>query len=798
VPDIDDILGQVAQISVAQPVDAQNRMQSLLSTMGPAELRVWEPDLRNTINTFLPKRRRELTDLLEQLLRARDQQRVGTNGPHRMTAAATRELIQELELDLQDLSDKHIFQWPTFYWDYLGRFFEEFIDKSAVIDIRPASEAVRQAIAKHTRDIFAKGYRHTTQYDTHEYAITKSLSGLQRFIDLPLEFYSARLSADLAQSDAMALRYLTSGMLCGIIEGYARLVFTGSSASHILSAYARSWAHVLVFMTAEHAQATLAVIEQGDVRDGAHAAIIPFARAMDRLAETATDYIPLPALSQFVWPQRRLDISLRPPPFAPDRRPIQVQCYLDPNYVAADLLTEAANSGVGAIVAPLRADIRDFVANAKRLSDITVAVLGEPDTEDESSDHIVQVLENIIYRRRSSTVAGQSIMYNFAREFPLSNPFLARYYHVYRTSVRDLLRTFERRNGVRLWCSVRRSGKTTAGFDLGTTTGESNVITQTCDSTGQVSGGSLLYDEICAALTRGEQLPNDFFPQAINRCLPAGHTPERRTVLVLDEYETLFGQLSTAVDEHLRLRYTVVQPLLNQMVAFTSENLIVFLGQQPNAHYILMDQNQLSAYVQQDTFPLFTHGPSPDQQEFTQLLRKILSNRVHFDKSFADRVFVETSGHPYLTVNMMVDFVDWLIKTKRPLASFTASDISAFAQTMFRRSNITVSKEYSFFRDAAIRQALSSRGKRRNPWLYSVYRILRSIGLENPDSFVCTRDEFSELVTQLGMEDVGITPDYLLTTGTQANFFTYSERSVAPRVRLLARIAAVSTPEVNA
>ena len=797
-PGIDDILGQIAQISIAQPVDAENRMRSLLTTMGAPELRVWEPDLRNTINTFLPKRRRGLTSLLEQLLGASDQQRTGTSGPHRMAEAATRDLLDKLERDLLDLSTYHIFQWSTFYRDYLGDFFGDFISKSPVLDIGSASNSVRALISQHTHDTFAKGYRHVTQYDTDEYAIEKSLSGLQRFIDLPLEFYSARLSADLTRSDAAALRYLTSGILCGILEGYASLDFTSASASYILCEYARFWTHVLVFMTAEHAQATLAVIDKGNFRDGAHAAIIPFARAMDHLAETATDYVPLPALSQFLWPQRRLDISLRPPPFTPDRRPVQVQCYLDPNYVTIDLLTEAVHSDVGAIVAPLRSDIRDFVVTDRTLSKMTVAVLGEPDTEAESSDHLIQTLENVIYRRRSHRVGSQSILYNFAREFPLQNPFLARYYHVYRTSVRDLLRTFERRNGVRLWCSVRRSGKTTAGFDLGTTTGESNVISQTCDSTGQVRGSSLLYDEICAALTLGHQLPNDFFAQTINRCLPTGQAPEHRTVLVLDEYETLFGQLSTAVDYQLRLRYTVVQPLLNQMVAFTSDNLIVFLGQQPNAHYILMDQNQLSAYVQQDAFPLFTHGSSPDEQEFTQLLRKILSNRVDFDESFADRVFVETSGHPYLTVNMMVDFVDWLIKVKRPLTSFSSSDISAFAHTMFRRNSISITKEYSFFRDAAIRQALSSRGRRRNPWLYSVYSILRNIAIQNPESFVCTRGEFEELVSRLGMEDVGITPDYLLTTGMQANFFTSNERSVAPRIRLLARIAAVTTPEVNA
>ena len=63
---------------------------------------------------------------------------------------------------------------------------------------------------------------------------------------------------------------------------------------------------------------------------------------------------------------------------------------------------------------------------------------------------------------------------------------------------------------------------------------------------------------------------------------------------------------------------------------------------------------------------------------------------------------------------------------------------------------------------------------------------------------MCVHVQTSQsLVTRLGMEGMGITPDYLLTTGTQANFFTFSAVSVGPRIRLLARIAAIATPEVN-
>jgi hypothetical protein len=795
-PSVDEILAEVdALITSVKPIEAEDRLQSVISTMGPAELRVWEPDLRRTIDHFLPKRRKTLTAFLDKNLQAEEAPLSTVSAPKGDIQFA----IDSLKIELKELYDYHIFQWSTFYRDRLGEFFGLFVDESAGADLQGASESVRQLLQEHTRESFLKGYFHRTRFDTHQHSLAKTVSGLQRFLDLPLEFYSARLSTELRKSDALALRYLTSGMLCGIIAGYSELKFPNVTGHELLAEYRNLWVHTVTFMTADHAEAALSVVNDDGFTRSAAAAIMPLVRTLDYLAQNATDqdYIPLPALSQFISPRRRLDISLRPPPYSP--RPIEIQCYLDPAVVFEDSLSEASTRNLGALVAPLRPSLRTFLAKHEEINRIVAPILDDDAKEDSTSTRLRDILESAIYRPRGPHLGTGVLEYNFAKEFPLQNPFLTRYYHVYRTSVRDLLRTFERRNGVRLWCSVRRSGKTTAGIDLGTTTGESNVISQTCDSTGQLADGSIIYDTVCEALASSSQLPNDFFQQTVNRCMTSGQTPEHRTVVVLDEYETLFGRLSTAVHHELGLRYTVVQPLLNQMVAFTRDNLIVFLGQQPTAHYILMDQNQLSAYVQQDAFPLFTHSDSSADEEFAELLQRILSDRVHFDRSFVNRVFLETAGHPWLTANLMVDFVDWLISSKRTInsLSFDETDMSSFASRRLRRDRISVSRQYQFFRDAAIPQALSANGRRQNPWLYSIYSVIRRIVIENPESFVCSRDEFVDMVQRLGIGDLGLTPDLLLTTGEQANFLTFNDRSVAPRIRLLGRIAAVATAEVN-
>ena len=73
-PGIDDLLRQVESLVMsAEPAEADERLRSLLTTMGPTELRVWEPDLRLTIGKFLPQRRRALTLLLDQLLQSKEQ-----------------------------------------------------------------------------------------------------------------------------------------------------------------------------------------------------------------------------------------------------------------------------------------------------------------------------------------------------------------------------------------------------------------------------------------------------------------------------------------------------------------------------------------------------------------------------------------------------------------------------------------------------------------------------------------------------------------------------------------------------
>ena len=308
----------------------------------------------------------------------------------------------------------------------------------------------------------------------------------------------------------------------------------------------------------------------------------------------------------------------------------------------------------------LRPDLLELVRRDDRMAEVIVHY-DDSVSPQAVSNGLTETIEKVIYQRRTKRISGAPINYNCAREFPLRNPVRAKYFHVDRSSVRDLMRAFDRRNGVRLWCSVRRSGKTTACFDLGSTSSGAVIVPQTCDSTEQFPNANLFYDEVCKAVDAGRAIPGDYFHHLVLRCAPNANAETERFVFVVDEYETLFGRLRGALRRDPDIRYTVVQPLLNQMVGFSRDNLLVFMGQQPNAHYILMDQNQLSPYVEQDPFPLFQHNSGTTTGEFSELMRKVLTDAIRFDGSFADATYEETSGHPFLTVNVLVEFVEWLI-----------------------------------------------------------------------------------------------------------------------------------------
>jgi hypothetical protein len=796
---LDSELAEIERlVRVVRVADAERRLRALFMTMGDEQLRTWEPDLRQVIQEFHPKRRRALEAALEHELHGTATAVAPTRVGHPVDED---DLVKELRLriraQLEDLSANHIFQWATAYRDRFREAFEGLFRLAVRGSADEVAAVARAEVSAHTTEIFTKGYIHTmARLGDKPYPMSKSLGGLQRFIDIPIELYSTRLSRGVSAQDGRVLRCVSSGVTAGVLQGFGRVQFGDVIGSEALSRYVRSWAHALAFLTAADLDAVVEILEPGEFRDGLALTVMPVLQTLDGFNDPS--YAPLPALSQFLWEERRLEVDLHPPDGVESPRLLEVQCYLDPAFVRESALESAARRDVAMVVAPIRADLRSMVSADEQLARVVVAPGPGQLTLAAATDRCAALLKEAVFRRRSAREVDQPLRNNFAREFPLNNPSLVRYYHVHRSSIRELLRAFERRNGVRLWCSIRRSGKTTACNDLAGSAGGTVVVTQTCDTTGQIPEGSAFYDAVCDALEEGGQLPATFFADVVRRVAPDSGSSTERYVFVLDEYETLFGRLRRAVRREPDVRYPVVQPLLNQMVVFARDHLLVFLGQQPDAHYILMDQNQLSPYIEQDPFPLFRHEIGVYTTEFTELVQKILTERVVTREGFVDAVYDETGGHPYLTANVLTEFVEWLIDTDRKLGDLVVGphDFRTFGNSRLVPKRISLTQEYQFFRQA-VAGALSDEARAQTPWLHAIYSCLQGM-CSGRGALGCSRREFAQLIRERGLGELGFTAEMLLSTGRQANFLLFNHQRVWPRIRILGRISAVTPAAITA
>lgn len=298
------------------------------------------------------------------------------------------------------------------------------------------------------------------------------------------------------------------------------------------------------------------------------------------------------------------------------------------------------------------------------------------------------------------------------------------------------------------------------------------------------------------ALSSGKPLPATFMRDAIAQCADEGIDRERKTVFLLDEYESLFERIRHAVRRDPELRYTVGHPLMNQMVAFSRSNLLVFVGQRLDAHYILMDQNQLSAYVKQDSFPLFEHASGSLDTEFAEFLRRVLTSQMAFDPDFADAVYAETAGHPYLTVEVLVEFCQWLIDSSRPntSAGLSRDEFDKFAADRLSPDALRAGTGFAYFRNL-MADYLSDDTRQQFPWLYATHHALQRIAQESPVELSVGQGRFGELVKPV-TELFGWEPEYLLRSAKMSNFLVQEGGRVKPAVPVMARIAMVTRPRV--
>lgn len=784
-------------VSIVKIQDAETLFRELLEEIDPTEKNNFRELLKQTLDRFHKKRRSALFALFD--LPAETPLPPISEPPNlvvkRRGSVSSADFRARLRNALYELSEQHIFQWSSFYRDLLRPLFSESLRFDDAELQAECVTVIKSEIREHAREIFTKGFIHLRQTNPSANSVIKSLTGLQSFIELLIAFYSAHVRGDELYQSRALLRRTYSAALCGVLTGYTDVQLKGIAGRQVLPRYPQVWAHYIGFLTCEDLAELISLIEPGEFTSALSDTLSVAVGALDALANNVdNDLSVLPRLGEFAGNDSRLDISLQQTMLGADPTPIVLRCYTDPSQTTLFQLEESSKLARALVITRLRANVFEVVESREKLRGITVNVASGNSSA--STSRAVAILKRAIAERNTALSPTAAINYNHARDFPLNNPVLRRYFHVYRASIRKLLGNFEPRNGVRLWCSVRRSGKTTACFDLGTTTGHSLVVSQTCDETVGKPDADQFYRQVLRAMDGGNQISPHFFAETVERCATSRGGSNPRYVFVLDEYETLFERMNLRQSRDKEIRYAVIQPLLNQMVAFSKDNLLVFVGQRPDAHFIMMDQNQLSAYVQQDSFPLFEHGS--ESSEFEDLIRKIATEYIPFDATFSNAVHAETSGHPFLTVKVMIDFFDWLIEIKRPLRNINlcGADFDAFSSKRLRTNQIALNPGYDFFRKA-ISGAMSEEGKKHTPWLHAVYAVIQQISLE-AESLRVSLAEYYELIQRVDRCALAnFSPDDILRTGTQANFFALNDEHVSVKIPILARISLAAKREVQ-
>ena len=779
----------------------------LIGDLGPQEFVLASHDIRSLIEGFHKQRRRDLlVELDRRLGNVASAPKVsdGLTVRSPVSPTATGHLLSDRTgVMLQELANNHIFKWAPNYRDALRFIVDSALDEFSESHLIDAElSAISEQFAAHSKEIFSRGYAFQIKRGlTQTVAELKSVSGLQAFLDLVVSIYLERRQHVSSATQSSILWGLTSSVLAGVASGYGAADLGGVPGWSIIAKNERSWVPPMGFCRGTDLMAFFedfpAPLRNADL----FRTLAGTSLAIDRLAHKfyGNDIL-LPRMSRMsVQLPARLDITLAAKR-GPLRQDLLVSCFWSGKLQSNQPITAAHALRAAAVVAELDERTASWVERD--------AVKGVINTGEHAAEpHQIHQLSELIFDRleaqeiRDDLYGAPSVMtHNFASDFPLDDPDFRRQFLVQRHSVKLLLQQFEGTTGIHLWCSVRRSGKTTAAQELADSSSGSVVVTQTMDRVPRYALQNIFATRVREAFKAAAELPDDFFAGVVRECALAATAVDYgngRVVFIIDEYESLFELIDAYSRGDRALKVMVALPLLSQMVDFATRNLLIFMGQRPDAYLVLSAQNQLSPLVRQLSFPLFEHVDGAQDTEFSQLLRYVLTEKLPFDESFVAAVHDETSGHPYLTVNLMVDFCDYLIGNRYRIggAALTGQQFADFTKDRLAASALKRSPHYEFFH-GQMAEYLSEQARIDEPWLSAITNLLRTLATKHPKNFTCAFSGYEQWAAPIGAA-ARMTAARLLTTGAQANFLRDNGGQVSAGVRLLARLAGAAAPKLN-
>ena len=490
-----------AQLNQNLATLAMDSLGNMLRRLPYEELALATPDVDALINRFFPKRRRELRVILGERLDGASRvtrhsvaesfaDKPSTTAPRPADNALGQRVIAEdqdskrLEYSarLNELRDRHIFQWSTAYREIINYMFKELrLALSAPGPEDAQLKTLSSLLEEHSTNIFQRGYDHISSRLSAApgVAVAKSISGLQRFLFLVIDAHSSAASDLRSKEDAVVIRAVSSAMLCGILRGYGPVRLGPAVGWALLREYSAQWAHAMAFMTSTDLMSLLELAPDNDFRADLMELVVPSQLAIDRVIQALPPQASaLPRVGKFGQYPPRFEVTLR----SSGRTSVRLTTFLGAPQSEPSLIQEALVGGATAIVARIDDNlwqVEEHAWNAKVIDATKVGTLD--DLVDNIAERVAAIVSAAIADVRLYGAEPQVMSQNFAREFPLQDPIVRQFYLVQRYSVRHLLDSVVEGTGPHVWCSVRRSGKTTATVELSGDTNRSVVINQTMD-----------------------------------------------------------------------------------------------------------------------------------------------------------------------------------------------------------------------------------------------------------------------------------------------------------------------------
>jgi hypothetical protein len=798
----------------ADPQSAETGFIDLINGLSDHDFLYYHPDFINLLDSpgFAQRSKKRRKNCLEKL-RARE---VSISEPEGAQPGNTQgaviafdpHLIGDIDTHLRRLSrvlevvyEKHIFQWDSY--ESLGLF--EALSQLASLntdadDWSMIITSVEEAFYEHSRGIFKKGFDEQVRKGRSQTATSsKALGGLRSFTEVIISnqaYLTGSTLRDTPVSARVRTARLCQAALAGIVGGFCALKASAGALrvdgqQLIAESDPFVWGHAFAYMNAANLSQILSEME--DLQGLDPDPLVCLLQGMEKAASSSGIFMPLldevtvDRAASGMWP-----ITLRYRSLANQKyENLRLRVTLSDGAVSSEtarapIHRENCALSVAVVNPETYAAIRSEVVGYERV----VAAGGIDRLASERARTCIELAIGDLVRASQRDLP---LEINFAENFPLDRDDQVRlHYLVSRIGVLD--RTVKLGHGAYLWCSVRRSGKSTAAYYM--TRSEGNVAWQTFRP--ERNEDMVLKQELERAVGRGD-LPQDFVTRIVTYASDGTGSPDGARVLVIDEYEQLFSYLM-AVAEDAAVRQNVVIPFINQLLEFSLENILIMLGLVPNAHYILMDQNHLAPSVRASPFPLFAFSEEPGASEFVELLEKVLTPQVTFDHRFASSIYGETRGHPYLTVELMRHFMAFQIgnRRRRSTLDFGQEDFDEFRQARFSPRKFALEERNYAFHRSALKEAISL-GSRAglsasDQWIHYVSWILRAVSEGssaslNPAEMRIDLDAL-EARALLEMPDIATPGLYnLLREASLANFVSYDDNQAWPTIPLLGRLA---------